>query len=479
MAGFSAVLAVVAGTRFATNRRKKGEMAWESRSGALMLIGAGGFVVFSVWSMVFAVGPERGFLAENVPTIADLQTQLLGLEEDVEAIRTTTGETATQVAAMATAQAQGFAALQAGQGTLVSNPTTPQEWYSNARLYELQGNTLKAIEAYEGYFAFGLDFVVPYLQYTRLLRVTEGLARARQAVRNLQAQRPDSPTLETVLVTLLEDPLEQTDRLELLTQRQPTFAPAFYELGLVYAQRMLTTPTNDLIQKHQAAFGRALELEQTQGYSRFYIDKTLADTNLESARARVQAYAVSQGFMSNVQIQVNDFVDGTRFIIILPELGTARELRFSIDDPQPTTDTGRMGNGMVNACIGPLQLPVGDHTAYAQYVDANGVESQVYSTTFRVNEIAILFQQYPKDFATGNIPGKFSLGIRGLDVLQERCDFKYSVNKATLSATLEADSIYGRLELPNLPVGDNVLHIQAVCESGYTTPVIQFPFAVK
>lgn len=220
VAGLSVVVALAAGARFATNRRKKGEMAWESPSGALMLIGVGGFVVFSAWSIIFAVGPERGFLADNVPTIANLQTQLLGLEEDVEIIKTTTGETATQVAAMATAQAQGFAdiqasfaALQAGQGTLVSNPTTPQEWYSNARLYELQGNTPKAIQAYEGYFAFGLDFVDPYVQYTRLLRATEGLARARQAIRDLQAQRPDSPTLETVLVTLLEDPQEQTDRL--------------------------------------------------------------------------------------------------------------------------------------------------------------------------------------------------------------------------------------------------------------------------
>ena len=105
-----------------------------------------------------------------------------------------------------------------------------------------------------------------------------------------------------------------------------------------------------------------------------------------------------------------------QFIIILPEVFNAKQLLFSVDDPQPKIDAGRTGSGaqtFVNTTIGPIPLPAGDHTFYMQYVDANGVLSKITSKKLRVEPLAINFQQQPPDFSTNTIPGVFSLGVLG------------------------------------------------------------------
>src|SRR5262245_57202278 len=135
----SLVFAIIALVGFLSLRQKQSALAWDSPVAGGLLIAGASTLIFGVWSIVFAVGPERGYLAENIEPIAAMQAQLLNLQEDVTQIKETTEETAEEVAAIGTAQAEGFAdiqdafaALQMGEGTLVENPTTPQEWYSNA-----------------------------------------------------------------------------------------------------------------------------------------------------------------------------------------------------------------------------------------------------------------------------------------------------------------------------------------------------------
>src|SRR3990172_1828997 len=186
----SLVVAVIALFGFLALRRKQGALAWDSPVAGVMLVAGASTAIFGVWAVVFAVGPDRGYLAENIAPIATVQAQLLNLQEDVTEIKETTSETATQVAAAATAQAQGFAdiqsafaALQAGGGSIVANPQTPQEWYSNARLYQLRGDTANTLKAYEGYFTFTRKYVDPSQEYAALLKAAEGIARARQIIR--------------------------------------------------------------------------------------------------------------------------------------------------------------------------------------------------------------------------------------------------------------------------------------------------------
>ena len=152
IAGLSLVIAVVALIWVTILRRRAGVVIWDTLAAGLFVLAVGSFVVFSAWSIIFAVGPERGYLAENVEPIGQIQAQLLGLQKDVTDIKQTTEVTATRVAeqgnvqsaqatrqaegvsvqqAAATAQAKGFADLQSQfaslqKGSIVENPTTPQ-----------------------------------------------------------------------------------------------------------------------------------------------------------------------------------------------------------------------------------------------------------------------------------------------------------------------------------------------------------------
>ena len=219
-------------------RRRKGHDVWDSISAGLFVMFAGSTVIFATWSVVFAAGPERGYLATNIEPIGQVQTQLLGLQTDVTEIKTTVQASETQIIVSATAQAQGFAdlqkafaQLQAGQGTLVANPSTPQDCYSNARLYGLRGDTANALKAYECYFGFNLEFVDPYYEYTALLNATQGIAQTRKTIDDMQRARPDSATLELIATRLLDAPADRIQRLTALAARSPQYGPVFDELG--------------------------------------------------------------------------------------------------------------------------------------------------------------------------------------------------------------------------------------------------------
>jgi len=484
IAGLSLVFAVITLFGFLALRRRQGAEAWDSPVAGALLASSASTVIFGFWSVIFAVGPDRGYLAENVAPIATVQAQLLNLQEDVTEIKETTGETATQVVLAATAQAQGFAdiqaafaALQAGGGSIVANPQTPQEWYSNARLYQLRGDTANTLKAYEGYFTFNLEYVDPYQEYTALLKAAEGIARARQIISAQLNARPDSLALELTFARLLDTREERLARLTALATRAPQFGPVFFELGEEYTQAIAETVTGDLLKKQSEAYTALLTLEEQQLFSRYYIDKSLAEKQLDMARKNLAAMAGAGATFGAVDIQVYYYYNGVQFIIVLPEAFNARQLLFSIDDPAPKTDAGKNTAGFVNTAFGPIPVDLGEHTFYMQYVDANGVSSQIYSQKFRVDPIAINFQQLPKDFSTNTIPGLFNIGILGATGV-ELYTYNYSLDNDSLSEPLSGGS-FMPIQVTGLTPGEHVLYIQATAQDGQKTEVVKFDFTVK
>lgn len=484
IAGLSLVFALITLFGFIALRRKQGDEAWDSPVAAGLLIASASTVVFGFWSVVFAIGPQNGYLAENIAPVATVQAQLLNLQEDVTEIKTTTGDTATQVAVAATAQAQGFAdiqasfaALQTGGGNIADNPQTPQAWYSNARLYQLRGDTANALKAYEGYFTFQLEYVDPYAEYTALLKATEGIARARQLIGDQLAAHPTSLALELTLARLLDTRDERLARLMALAARAPQFGPVYFELGSEYTQAIAATPTNALLTKQSEAYTTLLKLEEQQLYTRYYIDKALAEKNLEAARRDLSAMAGAGAAFGAVDIQLYYYYNGVQFIIVLPEAFNARQLLFSIDNPTPDTDSGKNSSGFVNTAFGPIPIALGEHVFYMQYLDANGVASQVYEKAFRVDPIAINFQQLPKDFSNNTIPGMFNVGILGATGM-ELYTYAYSLDNDSLSEKLDGGP-FMPLQVSNLTVGDHALYIQAALQGGEATAVVKFDFTVK
>ncbi|MFT3895320.1 MAG: hypothetical protein QM730_27155 [Anaerolineales bacterium] len=471
---------------FLALRRKQGALAWDSPVAGGLLIASASTLIFGGWSLIFAVGPDNGYLAENVKPIATMQSQLFDLQEDVTQIKETTGDTATQVVAIATSQAEGFAdiqeafaQLQMGEGTLVQNPTTPQEWYSNARLYQLRGDTANAIKSYEGYFQFNLEYVDPLIEYSALLKATEGIARTRQIMTEMLNTHPENLSLDLAVGRLLDTPQERLERFTALSMRASQYGPVFAELGDEYTRAIGSTPTQDLINKQSDAYSTLFELEKQQLFTRYYIDKVQAEERLENARKTLDAFANAQTAFSKTEIQITQYYNGTQFFFIFAEAGTAQKVLFGIDDPQPKTDAGRNSAGLANTFITPILLPVGEHTVYFQYIDANGSASEVYSKTFRVDPIAITFQQLPTDFSTNTIPGTFTVGILGDRIEDSKAyTYKYSLDNNSLSETLEGFAM-GAIQVTGLTTGEHTFYIQAIGADGKKTDVVEFPFTVQ
>lgn len=389
-------------------------------------------------------------------------------------------------AAAATAQAKGFADLQSQfatlqQGSIITNPTTPQEWYSNARLYQLKGDTANAIKAYEGYFQYGLDFVDPYLEYSALVSATDGIVRARERVNDLYNADKTNPTLDLVSARLLDSPDERLARYTAIATRAPQFGPVFYELGLEYDRALGAASTADLIKKQGDAYTTLLQLEKdTQGYTRYYIDKSLADKNLANAQQRYDAYAQARNVTGTVDAIVYQYNDGMQFIVLLSESGI-KKLLFEIDNPKPTRDTGMTSlgaNSVPNVNIGKIPLPVGEHTLYLQYIDANDVPSKVFEKKFTVRPIFATFQQQPLDFSDNTFPGTFLVGITGAP-LETFYTYKWSIDSDALDNEQLGAAMTG-IQVKGLKAGEHVFYVQAVRQDGsktYDTEAI--PFEVK
>ncbi|HTP07424.1 MAG TPA: hypothetical protein VMP08_04190 [Anaerolineae bacterium] len=503
----SFIVALVSGISYYRHWRKPGVDKLEHPLLGLFVLSLAFTILFGVWSFVEAKGPDRGYLAQNVNLIAQFQTQLLGMQQDVTNIKETTqantaviaaaatqqAQSATQINALATAQAaaaaaqaQDFKDIQAAfqslssQGAIVPDPKTPQEWYANARLYQLKGDTANAIKSYEGYFTFGLEYVDPYLEYTALIRATDGAAHARQLIDDMRQTNPNSPALDLISAQLLDAPVDRLQRLTALTTRAPQFGPAFDALAQEYDRALQATMTNDLLEKQQAAYAAVFKLEETQAFSRFYIDKALADKQLADARTMQTGYANAATAFKAVDVQTYPYYNGVQFVVVLPEVFNAKQLLFGIDEPQPKTDAGHTGAGaqtFVNTTIGPIPLAVGDHTFTVQYVDANGVLSPVTSKKFRVDPIAITFNQQPPDFSTNTIPGLFSVGIVGTQGF-EPYTYHYSLDSAKLDQTL-ASIAFTAINVDGLTHGDHTLYIRATSADGKQTPLVKYAFTVK
>lgn len=473
-------------------RRRAGEEVWDTVAAGIFVVAVGSFVVFSIWTIVFSAGPERGYLATNVPAVGDLQAQLLGLQKDVTEIKETTTTTATRVAessdlqkAQATAQAQGFAdiqkqfaQLQAGQGTLITNPQTPQEWYSNARLYQLKGDTANAIKAYEGYFQFNLDYVDPYLEYSDLLKASEGIVRAREKMDAYYNANKNSATLDLAAARLLDDANARIARYVAITQRAPQFGPAFYELGAEYTRALGASKTADLLTKQGDAYTKLFQLEKdTQGYTRFFIDKSLAEKNLAEAQKIFDSLVQARNVTGTATIYVYQYNDGMQFIVALAEAGI-KKILFDIDNPKPTRETGMNAAGFPNPTIGKIPLPVGKHTLYVQYIDANDVPSQVFEKEFDVRQVYATWNQQPLDFSTNLYPGTFAIGVTGA-TFEQFFKYKWSIDSDALDNEMLGAAM-GGIEVKGLKAGDHVLYLQAIAQDGSKTyEVEKIPFTVK
>lgn len=187
--------------------------------------------------------------------------------------------------------AREFAAI-AGRGTLVAEPKEPQDFYANARLYELRGDFLNARRSYPGFFNFGLQYVDPHYRFQTFLKVQEGRAGAGAVYGELAASRRADEVMQYT-AALLQEPEQRKARLEQIIAAKPDFAPAFFELARNYSEAALGSQTITDKEKEKELLTRFVALADSGKYLKWFIDQTVASQQLDDARQRLRALAAT------------------------------------------------------------------------------------------------------------------------------------------------------------------------------------------
>lgn len=186
-----------------------------------------------------------------------------------------------------TPQMEKLFAQLASRSLIVENPKAPYEFYSNARLHEIQGNFIKARQDYLKFFAFGLDFVDPHYRFQNFLKAQEGRAGARETYFSLTAGRRD-PVLNFVTV-LLNDREQRIEQLRTVIEQNPDFAPAYYELSRDYSLARLGRQSTADKREELALLTRFMELVEDGRFLRYFIDQQMAADQVEEAKTRLAA----------------------------------------------------------------------------------------------------------------------------------------------------------------------------------------------
>ncbi|MBW8908543.1 MAG: methyl-accepting chemotaxis protein, partial [Mesorhizobium sp.] len=314
---------------------------------------------------------------QTTDTLAAGQKQQQAQAEKLQA-------TTEQIAVSIDTIAKGFAQLSA-QGGAIGDPKRPDEFYHNARVYELAGDMLNARRAYLAFAGFDVDAIDPYTRFATLLRVQDGKAGAREVFGQL-ADKAKAPSIK--LVHLLQfDDTQRLDKLNAFIAANPDYAPAYFLLAQEFSEDRLGSQTLADKRSEAAALTKFVSYEKDGGLLQYFVDQTQLADWLDRSRSRLTA--------------LGDVLDPSRFVptltpmrsnagwsmtISLPEPATA--ISWRLGEAGPFTDTGAMamndqrtGKPMPNPSF---ELP--DNTAATtiaiKYLDIRGRETGPFDIRF-------------------------------------------------------------------------------------------------
>ncbi|TJW67683.1 MAG: methyl-accepting chemotaxis protein, partial [Mesorhizobium sp.] len=292
--------------------------------------------------------------------------------------------TTEQIAASIDTIAKGFAAL-AAQGGAIADPKRPDEYYHNARVYELSGDMLNARRSYLAFANFDVDAIDPYTRFATLLRVQDGKAGAREVFGQL-ADKAKASAIKLVHLEQFDD-AQRLDKLNTFIAAHPDYAPAYFLLAQEFSEDRLGSQSLSDKRSEAEALTKFVSYEKDGGLLKYFVDqRELADW-LERSRSRLAA--------------VGDVLDPQRFAptltpmrsnagwtitISLPEAATG--ISWRLGETGPFTDTGlmamndqRTGKPMPNSSF---ELP--DSTTATtigiKYLDIRGRETGPFAIRF-------------------------------------------------------------------------------------------------
>ncbi len=327
------------------------------------LILAASFMTFSSILLIFQSQETqaKGVLATNFPAISKLQESIGLIQKDVAEIKETTrktaeavervetsskrteevtqsiAETTDRIATSLEAIQQGFVGLNKSGG-IIEKAEKPEEYYHNARLYEQRGDYAHARRSYNEFFTFRLGFVDPHLRYQTFLKIQEGRAGARE-IYNALFERDPQPVVEFARILLFDAP-QRTEMLMSFLEKNPDFAPGFYQLSLDYSAARKGTQSFEDKKAELDALERFKLLHAEGKFVRNFIDQTLAAEWLEDAAKRLKSLAVLKELAQQPPVKILPTRSNAGWTITLQFNESAREIFYRLEGEDAFHSTG-------------------------------------------------------------------------------------------------------------------------------------------
>ncbi|QDT15041.1 DUF4339 domain-containing protein [Alienimonas californiensis] len=327
---------------------------------------------------------DRGVVADHVAAVAAVQNSLLDLQGKVDDVKSDT------VAILGETRRIGAGIEELGDlGGLLKDPSTPAEYYHNARVHALEGSFGEAFDDYARYVEFNQAFVDPLADYADLLRVQRGHVAARRELAGLATRFPENPAVRLAAAEL-EERAERVSRLERLRTDVPDFAPASLALADAYSAAGQADRSGVDADREREYLAQFLEAADAGEVHRWYLDKQRAIAAVKDARGRATAAAgPGGGLVTKTRVFLGD---RGREVWVMDPAVVAIEYTFdpNIADDPPGADGWRETADLVRTIVlarGPLEdvpadEPGWDGMIYVRFRDERGQWGPVYPLDF-------------------------------------------------------------------------------------------------
>jgi uncharacterized protein DUF4062 len=382
--------------------------------------------------------------------------------------------------------ADRFEAL-SSNGGIIQNAKTPEEHYHNARIHELGGNFSAARKEYSDYLFSNLEAIDPWLSYSAMLKSAEGKAGAIEAMRYLGDKLKPPTVSYQAAMALLEDGDARIAKLTALAEKNPDFGPLPWLISQEYSETRKGDQTladkraeKEWLEKFRAAHAAGK-------FEKFFIDKKEAQKWIETADTRWAALtSTPDKVLENpITLMAQSSNSGWAIVFTLTDF-KAKELFYKLDGKGEFVSTGHLpmknaqtGLPMIQTYVPLPNLPPGEHTVEAKYVDKNDKTNGPYTLKFSTQGEQIAQTKMILNMTAGSwlsfrdYEGKVLLYFTHLTSYKDAIkEIRYSLNSDAVDKIYKPMSIQGQ-ELPFIyvPESSQFACVQVSFTDGTTSSV--------
>ena len=274
------------------------------------------------------------------------------------------------------------------QGGIISNPSTPQEYYHNARIQELHGDFASARKSYQAYLTFNLDFIDPHFSYQNMLKVQEG-KEATKEIYNYMLSKSDNLALRFTNILLLNREL-RIIALHKFIQENPNFAPAYYQLSREYSKEKLGVQTLAEKRLEKSYLERFTELDSRGNLIKYFLDKKLAEQWQEEAKKRLKELESITDAILKSPVTLSGQLGNNGLDINIHIADDVKEIYYRLDTESPFKSTGSAAfkNPQTGLPMPRDSITIrhgfhwGKNVVFIKYIDRKGIENGPYEVTF-------------------------------------------------------------------------------------------------